>query len=341
MHSITELSGANLFVGYAAERWAIQTRRESGEPPPWSPDIALSTGRFTCVRREDDRVTRWIGDNWRAPNAGDPDLFFAMNVARFVNQPATLARIGYPVPWDPAHFISVLSVPNPGGEPLYNPAYLIRSAPEFIGRSKSEYLVTKQFDPLWARRNYFRPRPDDTLAGYFARLFQAYGMGGTGFMTAQVIADLKYVAPLSGAADWWTFAAPGPGSLKGLNAVYGLPPDTPWAPHVWLAKTRELYAANASRLEAAGGPRIHLQDAQNLLCEVSKVARGRTKTGFAPFTHGLPASEGELRARLAELTGDSNRRLALAGIEARYTPDVEAFVALWRKGRSERGRTPR
>ena len=74
------------FIG---ERKAIRIRRANGEPP-WTDDKILRDWR------EDDRVTRWIAENWRTPNADDPDLWFAMAIARFVNLPDTLAESAIP-----------------------------------------------------------------------------------------------------------------------------------------------------------------------------------------------------------------------------------------------------
>jgi hypothetical protein len=42
------------------------------------------------------------------------------------------------------------------------------------------------------------------------------------FQSGQVLANLKY-GQLKSAADWWTFAASGPGSRRGLNRVLGVP----------------------------------------------------------------------------------------------------------------------
>jgi hypothetical protein len=297
----------------------------------------LSTGRFTNIHREDDLVTRWIADKWRTPYADDPDLWFAMSVARLIIQPETLAAIGYPVPCDSGHFLAVMRLRAEQGLTLYGGAYMVRSTSSYIGRSKAEYLAEMQFNTYWERQRFFRPRPDDPLAGYHARLRTGYGFAD--FMAAQVIADLKYVAPLAEAPDWWTFAAPGPGSLKGLNAIYRLDPATPWKSDVWLAKVRALYAANASRFGAVGLLRLHLQDVQNVLREVGKIARvqigGQLKAGYSPSAYKLPGTEGAVRDRLLTLADAANRRLAAAGIEARYTPDADAFVAIWRKGRAE------
>ena len=45
-----------------------------------------------------------------------------------------------------------------------------------------------------------------------------HGLGG-GFISGQIVADMKYVAPLRDAPDWWNFAVSGPGSRRGLNRV--------------------------------------------------------------------------------------------------------------------------
>src|SRR5215813_2551463 len=85
---------------FAQERYNIFLRRNAGEKPPWTKDPVLRDYRFCNVYREDDRVTIWIRENWREPHADDPDLWFAMAVARLVNWPDSLAALGYPVPWD-------------------------------------------------------------------------------------------------------------------------------------------------------------------------------------------------------------------------------------------------
>jgi alpha-glutamyl/putrescinyl thymine pyrophosphorylase clade 1 len=50
---------------FILEREAIRCRRAAGEAPPWTNNPILSTWSFTNVRREDDRVTRWVATNWR------------------------------------------------------------------------------------------------------------------------------------------------------------------------------------------------------------------------------------------------------------------------------------
>src|SRR6516162_4469256 len=101
------------------EREAIRLRRAVGQSRPWTNDPILDAWSFCNVRREHDYVTTWIREHWREPHADDPDLFFAMAVARLVNWPDSLAAIGYPVPWDREHFIAVLQARRAASETVW------------------------------------------------------------------------------------------------------------------------------------------------------------------------------------------------------------------------------
>jgi hypothetical protein len=131
-----------------------------------------------------------------------------------------------------------------------------------------------QFNPLWNQREVLRPQPGDTLNSYHMTLGQLYGMGS--FMAAQVVADLKYVEPLMSASDWWTFAASGPGSRRGLNRVLGLPKDNPWREDEWRLANERLRGWFNDRWEHEP---LHGQDLNNLECEFDKWERVRLGEG--------------------------------------------------------------
>jgi hypothetical protein len=101
------------------------------------------------------------------------------------------------------------------------------------------------------------------------------GLGS--FMTAQIVADLKYLPFIQNVPDWWTWAAPGPGSMKGLNAVLGRPISQRWREQEWKLEIEHL---NALENEALGdlGP-FHCQDTQNHCCEFSKFEKTRLGIG--------------------------------------------------------------
>ena len=265
------------FLAFCRERESIREGRAIGLLPPWTEDPILGAYRFCNVRREDDRVTTWIRRNWREPNLTDPDLWFAMVVARFVNWPDTLAELGFPIPWNPTHFLQVMAERKARKAKLYTGAYMIRADSGNPGRGTAEYQVAEMFDPFWARRKELRPSAGDSLNSYHMLLGQLFGMGS--FMAAQVVADLRYAPPLSGAADLMTFAASGPGSRKGLNRVLGRPEKSPWREEDWRMELGRLQEWFNPRWPMHSEKVLHAQDLQNCLCEFSKWERARLGEG--------------------------------------------------------------
>jgi hypothetical protein len=97
-------------------------------------------------------------------------------------------------------------------------------------------------------------------------------------MAAQIVADVKQVQ-LRDAEDWWTFAASGNGSRRGLNRVLGRNKNKAWDEHAWRAALRTLHEAVAPDLERAGVGRLCGQDLQSCLCEFDKYERVRLGGG--------------------------------------------------------------
>ena len=275
----------NEFIAFINERWSIHVKRKAGLPPPWTKDEILKTYSFTNVRREDDRVTRWVHENWLRPHASDPELWFAMYVARVFNSPETLTAVGWPVPWTAkrsAVMLKLCALRKEAGSRIFNGAYIVSSH----GRgdvTKSEYYA-EVFDEIWRRRNDLRPTRMDTCASFFSRLITVKGIGG--FMAAQVVADLRWAPPLKQSLDWETFARSGPGSRKGLAWVMGQEPRTSWPEKEWYEahmKLRELALPRLAK-ELRG---LDASNLQNCECEYSKICRvqyqgGRAKKKFKP-----------------------------------------------------------
>ena len=84
----------NPLVAWVKERESIRKKKEAGESPPYTNDPILRVYRFCNAFREDDAVTRWIFEHWLKPNKNDPDVWFAMTVARHLNLPGTLSELG-------------------------------------------------------------------------------------------------------------------------------------------------------------------------------------------------------------------------------------------------------
>lgn len=262
---------------WVRERERIRLQKEAGMPAPWTKDPILRDFRFCNVRREDDKVTRWLNHHWVGPNGSDPDLWFAMTVARHLNLPDALVELGYPVPWKPKRFLDVVRARKAIGLTAYNAAYMIRAASGKDFVDKAQYLAEAVFTPLWRRRNALRPQVGSTLEGFHAFLQREYGMGS--FMSAQVLCDISYQAPLSTASDWDTFAASGPGSRRGMNRVLGRPVASPWREADWRAALAELRMVLKPQFKTRGLTWIHARNAQNCLCEISKYEKARLGEG--------------------------------------------------------------
>lgn len=262
-------------VYWITEREAIRKRREAGGPKPWTDDPILRDHRFCNVRREHDAVTRHIAAGWREPHADDPNLWFAMAVARFTNLPGTLDELGYPVPWDRDHFKRVLAARMDRGEPYLGPAYKITGGRR--GQGTIAYLADDVLNRLWRSREHMAPQRGTTLAAYCDRLMDFDGVGS--FMAAQIVADLKYVQPLRTAPDWMSFAISGPGSRRGLNRIVGRAVDAAWTEPAWQSAFRRFEARIRPELERVGLSDLHCQDLQNCLCEIDKFLRGALGEG--------------------------------------------------------------
>lgn len=268
-------------------RDAVRVAKEKGLPrAKWTKDPILATYRFCNVHREDDRVTKWIADCWRAPMAGDPGVWFAMLAARLFNNPETLCRLGLPLggKWNAAGWQKALDKMKAEGRRVFNPAYIVSTN----GRAmeKVEYLMVHVLAPAWERRKEFGTAlRDGVKLGELNTMLQELN-GISGFMAGQIVADLKYTPffPEHEISDWWSFASSGPGSRRGLNRVMEDPTDKPWREDAWIGTLEQLAIGVRKATEKKVG-RLHNQDLQNCLCEFDKYERARLGEGRPKQTY--------------------------------------------------------
>lgn len=273
------------------ERYSIRQKKAAGKPKPWTKDTILQQYRFCNVHREDDAVTRYIAETWRNPWDGDPNLWFAMVVARLVNWPDTLQYLtpavfgrNAVIAWNPKSFLRVMNQRKRAGLQVFNSAYIVSTNGKAM--EKPEYLVEYVLNPLWKDSSMFALHAKEGTFGLAEIELQALhnaltaydGMGS--FMAAQVVADVKYQSGWRSAPDWAWFAASGPGSRRGLNRVFGFDKDRPWGGEGnWYTHLLQLKAAMDPLIAKAGVPPVHAQDLQNCLCEFDKWERVRLGEG--------------------------------------------------------------
>lgn len=258
----------NDLMFWAAERERIRLKREAGEQAPWTSDPVLATYRFCNVRREDDKVTKWIHNNWlRSADATPKNIPFAMAVARMVNWPGTLAELGYPSVWDRAHFERVLASRKARGEKVWTNAYMITGGYSAGGESK-EVIIGRVLDGLYGELGRSPIVEGDSLETAANKL-TVPGIGS--FLTAQIVADVKWSKLLRDAKDWFYWCAPGPGSTMGLNFMHDRPLNTSLSQIAFQAEVNEV----RELLNKGGYPDLCAQNTQNCLCELSKYIRAK------------------------------------------------------------------
>ena len=265
------MKNIDLLLYWVKERYSIFEKKGRGEPPPWTSDPILRTYRFCNVHRENDTVTKWIAENWRIPNSKDEHLWFAMVVSRLFNLPETLKSINYPIPYYSPAVKNKLVARRSAHNNVFNAAYIVSTNGKAM--DKIEYICDYVLQPMWNDRDWIKPKSADTLESFGKRLQTFNGMGS--FMTGQVIADLKY-AQLQEAADWHTFAVPGPGSLRGMRRLNGLDVKDTSLDKQW---KKNLLVTMDMINDAKIVPMVHAQDTQNCLCEFDKFLRVKNGEG--------------------------------------------------------------
>jgi hypothetical protein len=92
------------------------------------------------------------------------------------------------------------------------------------------------------------------------------------FMAAQVVADLKHTEYLKDAPDWWTWAAIGPGSKRGLNWYFDGDQRGKTGVKNFLERLHQM-EDEVLPLLSSDIPKIGSQDWQNVMCEFDKYCR--------------------------------------------------------------------
>lgn len=281
------------FEYWMNERWSILQKRKAGHLPPWTDDPILGGFRFCNVRREDDKVTVWVKECIRKPYADHPNLWLMLAIARTINWPDTLQELITKRAWPsckdftPDKMTAVLEARQARGEQVYTGAYLIRPESDpnrpWYHWSKNRYISEVVCGNLWTDQEKFQAwfqSGQATLEGTHILLSSYYGWGP--FMAYQAIVDMRFTGLLDNALDVHTWAAAGPGTIRGLNRLHGREFKKALTQKQALEELRELYA-----VLKADVPHIpfDFSDVPNICCEVDKWLRMKNGEGKMRSTY--------------------------------------------------------
>jgi hypothetical protein len=289
--TISEITNpVDRYLAFLVERDAIYQRKSSGQPWPWTDNPILQEYRFTEVYRERDRTSIHYQKTVRHHYKENPLVLPATVLYRWFNRMSTCDELfnqtdiegasvferyingGCKTPIMLTHCIDEILPPHVTG------AYIINGA---HGQPKAYGVISYFHD--WCQKPWretwetWLRRPPLLSEMYDWLREDSRGLGS--FMAAQLVADLKYLPFMLGVEDWWTWASPGPGSMKGLNIVNGRPMGAPWKNAEWLTGIQELRLLENEKLKPHGLGPFHAQDTQNHTCEFSKFEKVRTGVG--------------------------------------------------------------
>ncbi len=161
------------------------------------------------------------------------------------------------------------------GEKVYTGAYMI-SAPSTKGADKQSYIAETVIGALWQRRNTFADHfrgTNVTLQRTHELITRSNGWGQ--FMAYQAVVDIRFTSLLSGAADIQTWAAAGPGTIRGLNRLHGRPVGFSLSQGQALSEMRAIYRV----VQDATAVKMDFSDVPNILCETDKYLRVKNGEG--------------------------------------------------------------
>ena len=281
------------FFSFMRKREAIRTARALNQPWPWTDDVIFQQYKFTNIKREHDKTSRLLIEEFYRPNArakGDVILFNA-TVARYFGTIEMMRAVGWTDQPNKRALERIRKIARERmarGERVFTGAYMISN---LRMPNPKEDIVCDVY--LKGVMNHADLIVDAILKQYHWRdaieaLREVRGFGGTGFMAKEVISDTRYTDlwPSGTPKDVNTWTPVGPGSKRGAARVLGRTERTNKGKIAKLTEDETLAVCLALFGERdkhwPKGPKevvLELHDIQFQLCEFDKYERVRLGEG--------------------------------------------------------------
>lgn len=297
----------NEFCKLAEQRQTIRVKKDMGLPKPWSDDKIWQSSYFCNVFKDTDKVSSFIIDNVIKKYEGNPRLYQAVILARYLNWIPTLEiiladerdilisgnwkwvhEICKKVKRDTGQIVGGAFVVNSmwtGGKCLTKVDYAAALIKVLENRHSEFYGYLKDYD-------------NSTLAGVNDMLRKIPGVGS--FVAHQYAIDLTYCKSYV-FQDEYTWTSPGPGSLRGLRRILFGSPDATQGKYIkrdflrylrtiavmwseYIEGTRDDWEYELDKLRSSTVwtlsmeryyySEIKAHDVQHWLCEYDKYKRG-------------------------------------------------------------------
>lgn len=270
---------------YAREREKVRILKEAGAPKPWTDDPILQNNRFCCVRREDDKVTRWFRENMRnVPRFSYSGASILLTTVAFrwfnkieMGRLLSKSKVGLDGGLFHGPTLKYLAEANYPKGPYVTGAYIVKT-PD--GKKKLDGVI-------WCIEQVAAHAENisDAILRHGSlekawELLISYPYLGP-FMAYEVVTDLRHTRLLSTADDIMSWANPGPGCARGISRVHTGDPE---AYNRSNFKHREIMMKEMQLMvEMSRDPELwpyldrpwEMREAEHLFCETDKLTRAR------------------------------------------------------------------
>jgi len=283
------------FFAFMHERESIRIKKNAKELWPWTDDPILQAYKFTNVKREHDRTTKWFWDQLDAAIHAGADrrsLLFNCALFRYFGTTEFFQAIGFMEAWDEerADFVKgVAKYRLDKKMKVFTGAYVITN--QGIKAPKQEVVVDHFLTPFWdacleLTVIAWRTSSWEAVAKEMMKL---KGFGGTGFMTKEILLDAIHTKVLGHCKDRNKWCPAGPGALRGLSRMLGH--DNPDELKLNQLAALELMLDifdNHKEYWPRDMVKLELHDIQFQLCEFDKYERvrlgqGRPRNRYYPY----------------------------------------------------------
>lgn len=213
---------------FIVRRYLIHKRKDvQGKPAPWTKDPILQEFKFTNVRREHDRETRWVLNNIvHNPALSYENKLMNIILYRMFNKSVTIEAFGVPLayPIDEGKTRAALKQ-KLKDEPKYTfftNAFLTCGLKVALGNQKhtnDEFMpmrVIKFANHLWEDGLIEKIKKCKTQKDVFDAIKSYNGLGT--FLAYQIFVDFTYIPEFPFSENEFTVS--GPGCDRGLKEVF-------------------------------------------------------------------------------------------------------------------------
>lgn len=286
---------------WVTDRYAVHVKKDvQGLPAPWTDNPIIREYRFTNVRREHDKETKWVIENVCKADMSLANKWMNLMLFRMINKSETCKNF-MPIDFDNVDWNGICSyVENlPGDYPIFTNAFYTSGMKmgvcQALGYSgerrkilgiKPVYAVIEYCQKLYSSERFIQILENcENPKQFFEALSSVKGIGF--FLAYQILVDWTYCPE-----SLWSeneFVIAGPGAQRGLDLVFEEKDGMTYEECLfWL---RDNWGIICNWLNLPWNPdeifvdlepedrHMNVMSLQNCHCEISKYIRAVTGTG--------------------------------------------------------------